>query len=115
MSMRLIDAPPGYEALLAPLPDGATVDTNASAQHDFVQLFAANQAALSAGISGALASLNVGGLFWIAFPKGSSKLQTHLPRDKGWQPLHALGWQLVSLISIDDTWSAARIRPIAPK
>ena len=56
-----------------------------------------------------------GGVFWVAFPKGSSKVQTDLSRDRGWESLNDAGWQLVSLISIDATWSAARIRPIASK
>ena len=115
MSMCLLEAPEDYESSLAPLPDGAAIDHDTSTQHDFVQLFAVNSAILASQAPRALAALKTGGVFWIAFPKGSSKGQTDLTRDKGWDSLHSLGWQLVSLVSIDDTWSGARIRPITAK
>ena len=111
MTMRLFDAPAGYQASLAPLPEAASLDTQAGA-HDFVQLFALDSAALASKLPEALAALEHGGLFWISFPKSSSNVQTDLSRDKGWGSLHALGYRLVSLVSIDETWSAARIRPI---
>ena len=50
-------------------------------------------------------------LCWIYYPKGSSKIQTDLSRDKGWdQLLKIKELQWVSLISFDDTWSAFAIR-----
>ena len=45
-------------------------------------------------------------LCWIYYPKGSSKIQTDLTRDKGWESIlkhHELQW--TSLISFDETWS----------
>jgi hypothetical protein len=48
---------------------------------------------------------------WIYYPKGSSKIQTDLTRDNGWDKLLAhtrLQW--ISLISFDDTWSAFGMR-----
>ena len=50
-------------------------------------------------------------LCWIYYPKGSSKVQTDLTRDKGWdQLLKIKELQWVSLISLDDTWSAFAVR-----
>ena len=59
------------------------------------------------GESAALASP---GTLWIAYPKGSSKVQTDLTRDAGWDVVkdHDLRW--LTLISIDDTWSAFSLR-----
>src|SRR5262245_239363 len=99
MSLRLFAPPPGYEASLAPLPEGAAVDTKAG-EHDFVQLFVSDSMALASGVAEALAALKPGGIFWVSFPKGSSKVQTDLTRDRGWDSLHARGYQLVSLVSI---------------
>ena len=49
---------------------------------------------------------------WVYYPKGSSKLQTDLTRDKGWDCLLAEGDKLtwISLISFDDTWSVFGFR-----
>ncbi len=114
MRLRLFEAPDGFGKTLSPLPDGAYIDA-AGVDVDFVLLFAASKAALDASWPAALPALKDGGVFWVAFPKGSSKVQTDLSRDRGWDSLNAAGWQLVSLISIDATWSAARIRPLAEK
>lgn len=49
---------------------------------------------------------------WVYYPKGSSKIQTDLTRDKGWDCLLAesdkLTW--ISLISFNDTWSVFGFR-----
>ena len=48
---------------------------------------------------------------WVYYPKGTSKMQTDLTRDKGWDSLlnHSeLTW--ISLISFDETWSVFGFR-----
>ena len=48
---------------------------------------------------------------WIYYPKGSSKIQTDLTRDKGWDELlKHKEMQWISLISFDDTWSTFAMR-----
>jgi hypothetical protein len=47
---------------------------------------------------------------WIYYPKGTSKIQTDLTRDKGWDALRKHDLQWLSLISFDDTWSAFAMR-----
>ncbi len=51
------------------------------------------------------------GFTLLTHPKGTSKIQTDLTRDKGWDTLlkrNELQW--FSLISFDDTWSAFAFR-----
>jgi hypothetical protein len=47
---------------------------------------------------------------WVYYPKGSSKLQTDLTRDKGWDALMKHDMQWLGLISFDDTWSTFALR-----
>ena len=47
---------------------------------------------------------------WCAYPKKSSKIKTDISRDFGWDELSKEGLEIVSLISINETWSAARFR-----
>jgi hypothetical protein len=58
------------------------------------------------------AALKPVSLLWISFPKGSSKIQTDLTRDKGWDSVRDLKW--VTLVSVDETWSAFSLRPYKP-
>jgi hypothetical protein len=53
-----------------------------------------------------------GVVVWVYYPKGTSRLQTDLSRDKGWDCLLKEGDKLtwISLISFDDTWSVFGFR-----
>jgi hypothetical protein len=51
-------------------------------------------------------------VFWIAYPKGTSKLKSNINRDSIRMSAEEFGITTVSAISIDDTWSALRFRPI---
>jgi hypothetical protein len=54
------------------------------------------------------------GLFWLAYPKGSSKKYTcDFNRDTGWEVLGKLGFEPVRQVAIDDDWSALRFRSVA--
>ncbi len=51
------------------------------------------------------------GLLWLVYPKKSSKkYKPEISRDNGWQSMGDIGFEPVSLISIDDDWSALRFR-----
>lgn len=51
-------------------------------------------------------------VLWFAYPKKTSKrYAADITRDDGWQPMHDLGYRPVSLVSLDDDWSALRFRP----
>ncbi|KKQ45687.1 MAG: hypothetical protein US63_C0012G0022 [Candidatus Moranbacteria bacterium GW2011_GWC2_37_8] len=52
-----------------------------------------------------------GAIVWFAYPKKSSKTYTsELSQEKGWESLNSIGYQIVSLISIDNDWTAMRFK-----
>lgn len=79
---------------------------------DFVHLFVINNLELNEFLGSALKVLKKDGLFWISYPKKSSKVKSDLNRDELVSLLRKDGYEGVSLISIDDTWSAMRIKPV---
>lgn len=53
------------------------------------------------------------GLFWLAYPKKSSKkYKSDITRDSGWEVLGRLGYEPVRMIAIDADWSAIRFRKV---
>jgi hypothetical protein len=108
----ILNAPDGYRALLDPLPEGVDLTATPDGTFDFVQLFAKNKADLAAYAPAAMAAVKPGGMLWISFPKKTSKIQTDISRDTGWDVIQQAGWQGVFLISVDDVWSAMRFRPV---
>jgi hypothetical protein len=106
----IINPSQGYLNQLDPLPTGVEMKTEPQGQFDFAQLFVKNGAELEQYLPDALKSLHKDCLLWISFPKRSSKIQTDLSRDHGWEPVENAGFKGASLISINDTWSAMRFR-----
>ncbi len=53
------------------------------------------------------------GLFWWAYPKGSSKrYKCDFNRDTGWQIMGKLGYESVRMVAVDEDWSALRFRKV---
>jgi hypothetical protein len=108
----IMNAPDGYAEQLEPLPPGAEVASKGKGPFDLVYLFAANQAELNRFAPKAVKAVKPLGHLWIAYPKKTSKLNTDLSRDVGWDTVHAAGWTGVAICAVDDTWSALRLRPV---
>lgn len=51
-------------------------------------------------------------VLWFAYPKGTSRIKTDINRDTIRVTGEEYGITTVAAISIDDTWSALRFRPI---
>lgn len=83
-------------------------------KHDWILMFAADKATLEARLRAVVDALDSVGTLWIAYPKGSSKRQTDLTRDQGWDALKDVDLMWLSLISIDDEWSAFSLRKYKP-
>jgi len=107
----LVNAPNGYAKELSPLPAGAKIAPSLAGVFDWIQLFAKDEAELKQLLPRAVKALKVESILWLSFPKGGSKIQTDLTRDKGWDALQTFDIKWVTLISVNDTWSAFAVRP----
>jgi len=79
-----------------------------------VQIFVKNKSELDKLAPRAMKNLNPESILWISFPKGSSNIQTDLTRDKGWDSLRNVDMKWITLISVNETWSAFSLRPYRP-
>lgn len=107
----ILNAPEDYLEQLRPLPDGVKLLDHVEGQMDWVQLFVRNKAELDRTALQVIAALKPESLLWISFPKGTSKIQTDLTRDKGWDTIQQSGLKWITLVSVNDTWSAFSVRP----
>ena len=107
--IALVNAPDGYADRLRPLPDGAEL-VDLQPGLDVVQVFARDRVELERSAA-ALGSVREGGLLWVCYLKGGKKAGTDLNRDLLWQELGRSGLTGVTLVAVDDAWSAMRFRP----
>jgi len=107
----IVNAPDGYLEALQPLPENVELAGDLAGTFDWVQLFVKTQAELEQALPQVRDALKPASTLWITFPKGTSKIQTDLTRDQGWDSLRSLDLKWINLISVDDTWSAFALRP----
>jgi hypothetical protein len=106
----VVNAPDSFELPHDLLPERVEVTHQLDGTFDFVLAFAHSQEELNTLVPKILLTLKDATIFWVAYPKKSSKIKSDLNRDQGWQILHEAGYEGVSLIAIDETWSAMRFR-----
>ena len=104
-----INAPADYKKSLGALPSGVKI-TGTGKAFDQVHWFVKDKAQMEKEVKKILPLIKGNIVCWIFYPKGTSKIQTDLTRDKGWDELLKHDMQWISLISFDDTWSAFGMR-----
>ena len=109
-SLLTIHAPVDFQKQLQPLPDDVKISATAK-KFNQVHWFVQNKAQMEKELDTVLGLIKEEVICWVYYPKGTSKMQTDLTRDKGWDSLlnHSeLTW--ISLISFDETWSVFGFR-----
>ena len=109
-SWLFYNAPANYLSLLEPLPDGASAHFNPAGNFDGIQLFALNSAELAAGLKVIAPLLKPDTVVWIAYPKKSSGIKSDLEMMGSWDEPAKYGLRTVAAASIDDTWTAIRLK-----
>ena len=104
----VINAPENY---VDALQHDTALSPTLRGKFDWIQIFVRTKEELEALAPKAAKALRAESMLWISFPKGSSKIQTDLTRDKGWESLQALDLKWITLISVNETWSAFALRP----
>lgn len=93
------------------MPAGVRI-TDSGKEYNQLHWFVLNRAQLEKEMSKVMKLVKPGVTVWVYYPKGSSKIQTDLTRDKGWDCLLAetdkLAW--IGLISFNETWSVFGFR-----
>ncbi len=108
-TMVLVNAPPGIEQLLVPLPADATLASKLSTSNDLVLLFCKDTAALKKSLPTASKKLHADGSLWISWPKKSSKLFIDLTEDGIRTVVLPTGLVDVKVCAVNEDWSGLKL------
>ena len=108
LKASVINAPENY---MDELRHDAAISPTLNGKFDWIQIFVRNKAELDALAPKAVRALKPESMLWISFPKGTSKIQSDLTRDQGWEVLRDLDLKWINLVSVNGTWSAFSLRP----
>ncbi len=115
--LRFINPPVNHAILLGELPEQVSIlDDTAGADAlipaDVIVLFANGRTDLETLLPGLRTALNPDGKLWVAYHKGTSRIKTDINRDSINVYARTIGMQGVAMISLDDDWSALRLKMI---
>jgi hypothetical protein len=107
-----VNPPEDYIARLGKLPDGAMIVPELAKPVDIIQVFVANRGDLEKRLPELKPFAAPNGIIWVTYHKGTSKVTTDINRDSIWQYCRTLGMEGVVMISVDDDWSAMRLKVV---
>ncbi len=108
----LIDPPAGYLAQMGELPEGTIILSDSSCLVEVIQVFVTNRAELIEQLPRLKELLAPKGMIWVTYHKGTSKVKTDINRDTINTYAQTIGLEGVAMISIDEDWSALRLKLI---
>lgn len=108
--VALLRAPEEADAILGPLPEGATVrrDLRGAKPIDVALLFTKARADLESRFANARDRIAKNGALWVCWPKKSSGVATDLTEDVARAIGLAAGLVDNKVCAIDETWSGLR-------
>ena len=109
-TVTLINEPDNYRADLGKLPENVTVLNEAFEPVDLLQVFLTTEVELKTELADLKSCLKPGALLWLTYPKGTSRMKTDINRDSIREYAEQNGFKAVAMISVDEIWSALRLR-----
>lgn len=112
--LLVLHAPKHIEDLLLPMPEGASIVTEIGKEYPVVLAFCEQLTDLVEDWHRLRTAVQPHGAIWVAYPKKSGSIKSDLSRDTLGAKVELLSpdWLPVTLISIDETWSAMRFRQV---
>ena len=85
-------------------------DSDGREDFDFVHLFVENQEQFAERFPQAASACRDARLFWVSYPKSKGKMKYDINRDSLWGLLLSAGYHPVAQVSLNDDWSAVRVK-----
>jgi len=107
--LALLDAPEGFDEVLAPLPEGVEVLRGLQPHLDVAVLFVTDHAELERRFDAVASAVFPAGGFWVAWPKRASKMATDLTEDVLREVALPRGLVDNKVCAVTDVWSGLRL------
>ncbi|MCG7844276.1 MAG: hypothetical protein MIO90_02460 [Methanomassiliicoccales archaeon] len=106
--IRIINAPSKYDLALGRLPKNVVEVSGAESDLDFVQLFTASEEELKREFPKLMRALKKEGIFWIAYPRTSSNLDSDLNGFMVREVGTGHGMAEVKISALDEDWAGIK-------
>jgi hypothetical protein len=108
----LLNAPPEFKKIASSF--GTSPHSSVKGNYAFALAFVHSKADAEKTAKAVAKALDTNSIFWMAYPKGSSKKykDADINRDSGHVLMEKHGFDGVSLVAIDEDWSAMRFKKL---
>jgi len=106
----LVNPPDGYLARMGTMPTGVILLNESSTPVEAIQVFVENRLELEQQLPRLKELLAPKGMLWVTYHKGTSRVKTDIHRDTINSYAQSIGLEGVAMISIDEDWSALRLK-----
>jgi len=104
-----LDAPPDYEALLAPMPSGVSFAAKPGPETDLVHVFVRERAVLARRLGVILKATRPDVSIWVSWPKKAAKVPTDITEDTIRAVALPMGLVDVKVCAVDAVWSGLKL------
>jgi hypothetical protein len=108
-NLRLVNAPPGYTALLDPLPDQVTFVEGNAGELDLVHLFTQKRSDLANLLKLYQGKIKQNGTIWVSWPKKASGIPSEITEDTVRDIALPMGLVDIKVCAVDDIWSGLKL------
>jgi hypothetical protein len=106
------NAPQNYLTVIEPLPADVTINFEPAGDFDGIQVFVMNSAEVESTLKEIAPLLKPDTIFWITYPKKSSGIKSDLEMMSSWDEPAKYGLTTVTSVSVNETWTALRFKPV---
>ena len=108
--VRVVDAMENAPAIFGEIPCNIRIYYDLESTFDVLIIFTKSKAQLMEQIKGNFNNITAKTVFWIFYPKKSSKLNTDLDLMKSWEELSIHGLSPCASVSVNEIWTGLRLK-----
>jgi hypothetical protein len=109
MTVRVVNAPDNYAALVVPLPERVVISPTAGRELDMVHVFTRSRSELLDTLKTFQRKIKQDGMIWVSWPKKSSGVFSEVTEDIIRDVALPLGLVDIKVCAVDETWSGLKL------
>ncbi|RDC57653.1 hypothetical protein DU508_01440 [Pedobacter chinensis] len=109
--VKVVDAPESAAAIFGEIPANVSFQYGEASNFDVLITFTTDKKQLNHQIESNLKSIHAKTVFWVFYPKKSSKIKSDLDLMKTWQELADYGLAPCASAAVNETWTGLRLKP----
>lgn len=109
MKLRVLSKPKNFDEIFG-VHEAEMLSDRSKDLSDIAILFVNNKSDLVDKLAKSTDKLKPGGVLWVAYPKGSSKLKSDINRDSIREFAETVKLEAVSIVAINEDWSCLRFK-----